>query len=281
MAKELDYAPAFILHTRPFKENQLLMEMLVAGIGRISIIGYKGSKKNTAKTALMRPFRALIVQVKRLSGLRTLKSLEENQQLSRQFPDLKGKGLFCGFYLNEIICRLCSADDEYDALYPLYVYCIKCLSVISNFSGENAEQIQMIYYQWVLRQFEYRLIQMLGYGISFTEELTMQQQIEPGLSYQLHSDNGFVIDAAKPSSFSGKDLLSVAERLEQNLEQNLEQELKRTLQNGEEHLLAQSLIQLKLDLRIAKAVLRVCLHKHLGEKPLKSRELFRNSRTTS
>ena len=265
MSKELEYLPAFILHTRPFKENQLLMEMLVAGEGRISIIGYKGSKKNTAKTALMQPFRALVVQFKKNAGLRTLKTLDENQLLSKQLSALKSKSLFCGFYLNEVICRLCTADAEYETLYPLYVYSLRNLSDLSLSANSHLDDAHTnLYLEWILRQFEHRLLQMLGYGISFEQELTMQQSICEDLHYQLLGDQGFVIDAAKPSSLHGKDLLAVSAHL--NTQVSLEDFV--LLDN-------EAFLAFKRELTIAKSILRVCLHRHLGDKPLKSRELFR------
>lgn len=265
MAKELDYLPAFILHTRPFKENQLLMEMLVAGEGRVSVIGYKGSKKNTAKTALMQPFRALVVQVKKSAGLRTLKSVEQNQLLSKQLSALKSKSLFCGFYLNELIYRLCSADAEYETLYPLYVYSLKNLSDLAVIDESDLDVTHHgLYLEWILRQFEFSLLQMLGYGVSFESELSMQQPIVESLHYQLHVDQGFMIDAAKPSSISGKDILAINKHL------NIKLSKADFIQ-----LDAGRLQELKTELKIAKHILRVCLHRHLGDKPLKSRELFR------
>ena len=252
MAKELEYAPAFILHSRAFKENQLLLEVLVAGEGRMSIVGYKGSKKNTAKTAMFRPFRPLIIQFKKASGLRSLKTVDDNQALARQLSELKGKALFCGFYINELICRLCKADEDYPELYPLYVYVIKQLA--------NNEESQHI--EWVLRQFEYRLIGMLGYGISFTHECEQGVAIAEDAHYELRPDRGFCLSSAKPNSILGKHLLDLATKLEASLEVN---EPKTDVDVETE----------KHCLRVAKGIMRQCLHIHLGDKPLKSRELFR------
>lgn len=255
MAKELEYAPAFILHSRPFKENQLLLEMLVASEGRVSIIAYKGSKKNTAKTALFRPFRPLIIQFKKTSGLRSLKSIDDNQALAKQLSEPVGKALFCGFYINELICRLCKADEDYDTLYPLYVYALRQLSLDT--SSQHIE--------WVLRQFEYRLITMLGYGISFEHECEQGTDIVCGAHYELRPDKGFMRCPPKPSSIDGEQVLSLGRRLDEEIEDSLIIE-------------RQDSKQFSADLRIAKVIMRQCLHIHLGDKPLKSRELFRHNR---
>ncbi|QTH65118.1 DNA repair protein RecO [Psychrosphaera ytuae] len=254
MAKELEYAPAFILHTRPFKENQLLIEMLVAGEGRMSIIGFKGSKKNTAKTALFRPFRPLVIQFRKTSGLRTLKSVDENQSLARQLTELKGKALFCGFYINELICRLCKADEDYPELYALYTYALKYLAKTPEQLGSEGLWLELI-----LRQFEYRLLVMLGYGISFQNECEHGVEIASGASYELRPDRGFVMTSDKPGSITGHQILSLAQRLDTTLDM---------VENPDSEVL-------KEDLRVAKGIMRLCLQVHLGDKPLKSRELFR------
>ena len=40
---ELEYKKAFVLHTRPFKENQMIAELLVQQEGRLAVVGYKGA----------------------------------------------------------------------------------------------------------------------------------------------------------------------------------------------------------------------------------------------
>jgi DNA repair protein RecO (recombination protein O) len=251
---ELEYTPAFILHTRPYKENQLLMECLVAGKGRISIIGYKGSKKNSAKSALMRPFRPLLLSFNKSSGLRTLKQIEANQPLEKQIGDLKSRPLFSGFYLNEVICRLCSADAEFEQLYPLYVYALKNLAALSQSVVIPDSRINdNVHLEWVLRQFEYKLLQMLGYGVGFIPATYNLSVGEPSVNSQVQQPK-----------YSSADLQSLHNRLETDL-QTFDVS---SLQTAD-------LQQLQTDLSNAKQVLRLCLQLHLGDKPIKSRELFR------
>ncbi len=274
---DLEYTPAFILHTRPYKENQLLIEFLVAGKGRVSIVGYKGSKKNSAKTALFRPFRPLLISYNKTSGLRTLKQVEANPAFSKKLPELAGKCLFSGFYLNEITCRLCRADAEFEQLYPLYVYTMQVLAELSQMSEEMAEEQSQksMMLEWVLRQFEYRLLQMLGYGISFDSDVDSAMPIQATATYELIADRGFsslastsqfsnTLNEPRENAYLGSGLLGVAQRLDNNLLETLNSP-------WDPELAAQT----KHELSIAKQVLRQCLHLHLGDKPIKSRELFR------
>ncbi len=249
MLAELEPKQAYILHTRPFKENQLIIEFLVEGEGRLSIVASKGGKKNSARGALLQPFRPLVIKYKEGRGLHSLKAVDKN-------PDsddtrLKSKSLFCGFYLNEIICRLCKSDAQYDELFPLYSY---ALTHLQQSSEREADLKSGMYLEAILRQFEYRLLVMLGYGISFDYDLHSEVGIKQSQYYELLSGSGFVLSQSPQRAIVGADLIEIDKFLNSELD----------------------IQQLSADkLKITKLILRACLHHHLGDKPLKSRELFR------
>lgn len=247
--QELENRKAFVLHSRPFKENQVILELLMEDEGRISVVASKGSKKNSSRSALLQPFRALSVKIKKGKGLHSLKAVEQDPDMT-SFT-LSGNALFCGFYLNEVICRLCSSDAFYDELYPLYLY---ALTHLDNAKNLDEKSLFNQYIQVVLRQFEARLLVMLGYGISFDHNIELDQPIEPSLYYELLDDLGFVLTNIAQRGYYGADLLGIDKMLKQDVDLN--------------QLQPQYLKQSKL-------ILRTCLHRHLGNKPLKSRELFR------
>lgn len=238
---------AFVLHSRPFKENQAILELLVAGQGRLSAITFKGSKKNTAKTALLQPFRPLKVLVEKDAGLRKLKHIEAAEEVSAEAMLSAGKPLFCGFYLNEIVCRLCAADAHFPDMFGLYLSTVSTLNSLPKDSG-SAELEQ------ALRRFEYSLLAQLGYGIDLQSTADTSEAIQPDLKYELQQDIGFVFGAYTRNAWEGADILNVARFLQE--QPMSEQEFKRAAS-------------------AAKLLLRTCLHRHLGDKPLKSRELFR------
>ncbi|NVK25339.1 MAG: DNA repair protein RecO [Gammaproteobacteria bacterium] len=249
MAQELESKLAFVLHSRPFKENQVIVELLLKDEGRISAVAYKGSKKNSTRSALLQPFRSLIVQIKTGKGLHSLKHVESASN-SRLFS-LQNNALFCGFYLNELICRLCSSDAVFEELYPLYTYALKHLDNAKNIDDKL---LFNQYIQVVLRQFEARLLALLGYGVSFDHNVELGEPIEPSLYYELFDDTGFVLTNMAQRGFLGADLLAIHNMIEQDIEAF----------DANSDVLRQS-----------KLILRQCLHRHLGDKPLKSRELFR------
>jgi len=244
--QELEYKKAFVLHTRPFKENQIIAELLVQDEGRLSVVGYKGSKKNSAKTALYNPFRIVQVQFKSGKGLHSLKTIES---VSSEFK-LQSKTLFCGFYLNELICRLCQADAPYETLFTHYFSAMKQLESTSEI---NDKQIQGAAIEVVLRRFEDALLSTLGYELNFNTTIDTDLAIAPELYYELF-EGGFVHTSSAQRGFLGKDVLDVACLLREK--------------DWQAHDNLHSLKQ-------AKYILRASLHRHLGDKPLKSRELFR------
>lgn len=242
-----DFKHAFILHLRPYKENQALIELLIKDVGRITAISYRGSKKNTGKNALLQPFKPLLVQYKESKGLQKLTLVEENSALT--VTNFVGKPQFCGFYLNEIICRLCPAGTYQETLYDLYWHSISQLVALQYLKEiEQRDQMQVI-----LRRFEYRLLVELGYGLDLTSTLDTHEKISAHHYYQLYEGSGFVEGSATNYVCTGAQLAALEAFFDNESEQQVSSEV----------------------LRLAKRVLRQCLQLHLGDKPIKSRELFK------
>jgi DNA repair protein RecO (recombination protein O) len=242
---------AFVLHTRPYKENQALVEMLVEDEGRISMVASKGGKKNSARNALLQPFRAVTIQFKPNSGLKSLKQIDVNKMVESATIQLVGKPLLCGFYLNEIICRLCVSDEYQPELYSLYIQTLRNLSIASN------QQLQI---ELVLRQFEFNLLNLLGYGISFDDDVESGQTLKSDELYELMPETGFVLSLLQRGIW-GRDIRNINRLLMSDITLDM----------------LSSLEVERTTLKQAKHILSTCLHRHLGNKPLKSRELFRRS----
>lgn len=96
----------------------------------------------------------------------------------------------------------------------------------------------------VLRQFEQSLLQMLGYGLSLEHDVH-GQPLQPGQDYRLVPDEGLV--AAANGRYAGRDLLALAAGDWQQADIR----------------------------RLARDLMREALAPHLGDRPLISRQLFR------
>jgi len=147
---------------------------------------------------------------------------------------LAGKYLYCGFYLNELIMRLLKRDDPLPELFSLYAHTLVQLA-----ERQDAEN--------VLRYFELGLLQALGYAP------ILDQEASSGQSIKQHELYWYLVEVGPVSTrmdhlpqVHGETLLALSTG------ESLTQQQKHE----------------------ALRLMRYILHFYLGDKPLKSRELF-------
>ncbi len=148
---------------------------------------------------------------------------------------LTGRALPCGFYLNELLARLLGRHDPHD---PLFAFYHAALGGLSQGDLETA-----------LRQFELRLLEELGYAPGLALDGKTGLAVDPSLSYVVEPGQGpRTARSGEPgATVSGATLLA----------------------------LAGGLVLDAVQQREARTLLRRLLGPHLGPKPLRSRELFR------
>lgn len=150
---------------------------------------------------------------------------------------LVGRALFSAFYLNELLVRLLARQDPHPVLYKRYRSALRALT-----EGMDIEP--------VLRMFEKTLLEETGYGLLLDYEAEHGDRVQPDCYYDYHLESGPVaVDGpdARGFIFPGGSLLAIARG-----------------QLNEP--------QVRLD---AKRLMRSALNLYLGERPLKSRELFK------
>jgi DNA repair protein RecO (recombination protein O) len=236
-----DKIHAWLLHSRPFRETSLLLDFFSLERGRFSAIarGVRSAKSN--KRALLQPFTPLNLAVAGKTDLLTLKSVDADGPALL----LTGAALFSALYVNELVTRLLSGVEAEPALFALYQDTLCALQ-----EGSDVEV--------ALRLFELQLLDTLGYGVDFAHDAEHGAAVEAGARYYLHPESGLVRQHAVDSAasrehqlYGGAELLAIARR-------------------------DFSASQTR---RAAKLLLRQLLGRHLGERELASRELFRSSRT--
>ncbi|MEE8056292.1 MAG: DNA repair protein RecO [Pseudomonadales bacterium] len=233
----IESQPAYVLHTRNYRDTSLLVEFLTFGYGRVSAVvkGVRSSGK-TAKLrrSLMQPFIPLLIS---WTGKTDLKTIIQFESCSAPLA-LVGPRLFSAIYVNELLTRLLQHYDNNPELYSLYQCALQ---------GLLQEELIDV----VLRRFELQLLDDLGYGIDLTVELDTERPIEADKFYLFESGQGFCLANNTSNAmgnsqlFSGEDLLAIAR--------------------------GDFCPQVR---RAAKRLCRQALAVHLGNKPLKSRELF-------
>lgn len=147
---------------------------------------------------------------------------------------LEGNATFAGFYLNELLVRLLAHEESHTELFVLYSQTLQSLK-------DKPNDIEP-----VLRHFERCLLASLGYALDFRYD-AQQRTIQPDDYYAYQPQQGFIkTDDLEKMTWQGSILLAIA---------------------------AQDW-QLNTTKQAAKKIIRAALAVHLGNKPLKSRELF-------
>lgn len=144
---------AYVLHARAYRDTSLLIDLFTEHGERISAIarGARSNRRGSSQRSILQPFQPLWIT---LSGAAELKLLRQVESRASAVP-LQRQGLFSGFYVNELLCRLLHRDDPHPDLFFEYERVLQQLLVL--------DQLDI-----ALRQFELRLLEELGYGIDFT-----------------------------------------------------------------------------------------------------------------
>jgi DNA repair protein RecO (recombination protein O) len=142
--------PAFVLHSYPYKETSLIVDVFSRDYGRIALIA-KGAKRPHSKLrGVLQTFQPLSASWSGKSEVRTLIGAE---WIGGLLP-LERSALLCGFYLNELLVKLLARDDPHPALFDHYV------STLNQLAHDEPAPI-------VLRKFERALLKETGVGGNF------------------------------------------------------------------------------------------------------------------
>ncbi len=162
-------------------------------------------------------------------------------ECGRHGAALSGTSLYSAYYLNELLMRLLERHDPHPALFEDYLGALAALH----------EQVEV---ETVLRRFEKHLLDELGYGLVLEQDVETGDEIVPESRYDYHLESGPVAiqeEAAGGFVFPGKSLLAIA---------------------------AENFDDAEV-LRDAKRLMRAALRIYLGDKPLKTREIFQQMKS--
>jgi DNA repair protein RecO (recombination protein O) len=192
--RRADHQAGYVLHTYPYKESSLIVEAFTRSYGRISLLARGARRPRSAMRGVLLSFHPLRLGWSGSAELRTLFSVEWAG--SRQ--PLEGRGLMCGFYVNELVLRLLPREDPHEILFDFYG------SALSGLSRGTALAP-------VLRTFEKRLLAELGYA-PLLEQEAGGAPIDPGRRYVYEPDRGPMPSRNSSSelSVSGQTLLDLA-----------------------------------------------------------------------
>ena len=233
MIRRVENAPGYVLHTRPWRETSLVVEAFTSEHGRLGLVARGVRQSRSRFRGLLLPFRPLLLSWSGRGELPTLTGVDTEGPVRA----LRGRALFSGFYLNELLLKLLPRNDAHPELFEDYGRAIDELGGSGILDG-------------VLRTFEKGLLDALGYGPTLDRAADTGDPISPDRRYRYVPERGPVesSDADEGPIVSGRTLLALAGgRLDR------EDDRERTE---------------------TRRLMRAILAPHLGPRPLGSRELF-------
>jgi DNA repair protein RecO (recombination protein O) len=165
--------PGFVLHSYPYKETSLIIDVFTRDYGRIALIA-KGAKRPHSKLrGVLQTFQPLSVAWTGRSEVRILIAAE---WVGGLLP-LEKSGLLCGFYLNELLVKLLARDDPHPALFDHYV------ATLNQLAHNEPAPI-------VLRKFELALLKQTGVAGDLAVCTKTAQAVEPDQVYVVDPERG-------------------------------------------------------------------------------------------
>ena len=187
---------AFVLHSHPFRETSLLLDVYSRAHGRLAIVARGVRRPRSALRGVLMGFQPLRLSWFGKGEVRTLHSAEwQGGQ-----PYLQGTALMCGFYLNELLINLLARDDPHEQLFDYYRATLYRLAHESDHAA-------------TLRCFEKHMLQELGYALELEREAVSGEPVVAGARYRYQVETGALPDdgsAGNGLQIDGKTLLAMA-----------------------------------------------------------------------
>lgn len=237
MHHRVELQPAWLLHSRPFRDTSLLLDFLTQDYGRLSMVAKGIRRPGSRLRGIVQMFTPLKIS---FAGQRELKTLTQAELLTHT-PMLQGLQLFTCLYMNELLTRLVHSQESDPGLFAVYSETLTAIR-----QGEALEPL--------LRRFEVMLLDSVGYGLSFDIDAGSGLPVEPDGWYHYEAEQGFVRVMAPGSQEDARQRRYVRGR---------------TLQD-----LAAGDFRDRDSLQESKRLMRQILNGFLGNRPLHSRQLF-------
>lgn len=166
---------AFVLHSYPYSETSLILDVFSQAHGRLSILARGARRPKSNLRGVLMSLQPVLLSWFGKGEVRTLHSAEwQGGQ-----PYLQGTALMCGLYLNELLLNLLAKDDPHPDLFDVYRATVYRLAHETDHAA-------------TLRCFEKHLLQELGYALPLEREANHGAPIEPTQPYRYVAEHGAV-----------------------------------------------------------------------------------------
>ncbi|MBP8063745.1 MAG: DNA repair protein RecO C-terminal domain-containing protein [Acinetobacter sp.] len=220
----------YLIHHRKYRDRSHIVHLFTQEHGRVD-----GILRQTPPPQ----YQPICLQASGKSELKNFSKLE----IVNQPIFFHGDAFFSGFYLNEVLLRLCPLEVEMPQTFIQYSKTLEQLQKLSQQLDQN------LFLRQILRQFEHELLEDLGYAIDFSVD-SNQEEISSEMNYQFQLNDGFLATAQASRSAVSGALIKTMMQYEKGGEFNLEQ------------------------LQLLTKLYRQVITSLLGDRPLKSRQLW-------
>lgn len=197
MIARQEFLPAYIIHTRPYRDTSVLVDFFTESLGRVTAVARGVRQQKNRTRALLTPFSRLLITLHGKQDLKLLTAVETDNR----FFSLQANYLFSGFYVNELVLRLLPELDQHSELFAVYQKTLQDLHEQQPLEG-------------VLRCFELALLADVGYGLDCENTLDTGDLIHPDMPY-LFLQHGFSAAAAyvpEDQWIPGRVIQAIAQR---------------------------------------------------------------------
>ncbi len=257
----------YILHYKEWQETSFIVDAFSLVHGRIALVARSARNSKPRTRALYQPFRPLLVSWVGAGDLRTLTGIEE----SGEAFDMQDAELACAYYLNELVLRLLGKDQPHPMLFAHYSLAMAQLATKS------------LSVQEVLRTFELQLLDALGVLPNLARCTSDGSAIDANREYRYHPANAIAVVTNTSAASDDGSLGIQKEKHRMGAGDSRNPSIQADGMTPDEGVLVSgaTLIALSdldfsepLVLEEAKQLMRRILRVHLGDRPLRSRELF-------
>jgi DNA repair protein RecO (recombination protein O) len=165
--------PGFVLHSYPYKETSLIVDVFSRDHGRIALMAKGAKRPHSQLRGVLQTFQPLSLSWSGKSEVRTLIAAE---WVGGMLP-VERAALLCGFYLNELLVKLLARDDPHSVLFDHYV------SALNQLAHNEPAAI-------VLRKFELALLNETGVAIDISVCTETDMPVELQQIYVVDPESG-------------------------------------------------------------------------------------------